>query len=83
MYFCPCLADVTGRNPNVMYEMGIVHTVGKPTILLTQRLSEIPFDFTHLRHYEYADNIDSFREYVELFPSVIKEVCKEHYGIDI
>jgi len=30
------IADVTGRNPNVFYEMGIAHTVGKPVIIVTQ-----------------------------------------------
>ncbi|MCZ8023867.1 MAG: hypothetical protein O9282_14845 [Flavobacterium sp.] len=56
------VADVTGRNPNIMYEVGIAHTVGRPTILLTQNIDEIPFDFSHLRHIEYktqfSDSID-------------------------
>ena len=30
------VADVTGRNPNVFYELGIAHTVGKDAIILTQ-----------------------------------------------
>jgi len=32
------LADVTGRNPNVNYELGICHTLGVPTVLLTQSI---------------------------------------------
>jgi len=43
------IADCTGRNPNVFYEIGIAHTIGKPTILLTQTLDDIPFDLQHLR----------------------------------
>jgi hypothetical protein len=31
------VADCTDRNPNVFYEIGLAHTIGKPTILLTQR----------------------------------------------
>ncbi len=31
-------ADVTGRNPNVMYEIGIAHTLGKPVIVMTQAI---------------------------------------------
>jgi hypothetical protein len=27
------IADCTGRNPNVFYELGIAHTLGKPVIL--------------------------------------------------
>lgn len=66
------VADVTEKNPNVMYEMGIVHTIGKPTILISQDLNNIPFDFKHLRHYEYLDNIDSFKTFsVELKENII------------
>lgn len=38
------LADLTGLNPNVMYELGIRHAFCKKTILLTQDLKELPFD---------------------------------------
>jgi len=77
------IADVTNRNPNVMYELGIVHTIGKPTILMTQDVSSIPFDFTHLRHYEYEDNSDGFREFSERLPQIIRNIYKERYGVDI
>jgi hypothetical protein len=32
------LADCTGRNPNVFYEIGLAHTVGKPVVLITQNM---------------------------------------------
>ncbi|GIM93250.1 hypothetical protein Ato02nite_050430 [Paractinoplanes toevensis] len=44
------VADCTTRNPNVFYEIGIAHTVGKPVILLTRDVSDIPID---LRHFKY------------------------------
>lgn len=49
-------ADVTGRNPNVMYEIGMAHTVGKPVIILTQSMDDVPFDLKHYRClvYEYT-----------------------------
>ena len=47
------IADVTGRNPNVFYELGIAHTLGKDVILITQDSGDIPFDLTHLRHIQY------------------------------
>ena len=37
-------ADVTGRNPNVMYEIGMAHTLGKPVIIMTQTMDDVPFD---------------------------------------
>jgi nucleoside 2-deoxyribosyltransferase len=35
------IADLTTRNPNVFYEVGIAHALGKDVILLTQNLSRI------------------------------------------
>lgn len=43
------IADVTGRNPNVFYELGIAHTLGKPVVMMTQSMNDVPFDLKHLR----------------------------------
>lgn len=43
------IADCTGRNPNVFYELGIAHTLGKPVILIAQCVDDIPFDIRHIR----------------------------------
>lgn len=43
------IAELTGRNPNVFYELGIAHTVGKEVILLAQNMNDVPFDLRHLR----------------------------------
>lgn len=43
------VAELTGRNPNVFYETGIAHTIGKEVILLTQTMDDVPFDLRHLR----------------------------------
>ena len=48
------LADVTGRNPNVMYEVGIAHTYGTPVCLVTQDVNDIPFDLRHFRFIVYS-----------------------------
>lgn len=43
------VAELTGRNPNVFYEVGVAHTVGKEVILVTQSMDDVPFDLRHLR----------------------------------
>jgi len=43
------IAEMTGRNPNVFYELGIAHTLGKPVIMITQSMDHVPFDLKHLR----------------------------------
>jgi hypothetical protein len=47
------IADCTGRNPNVFYEIGIAHALGKETILVSQSVDDVPFDLRHLRVIEY------------------------------
>jgi hypothetical protein len=49
------VADCTDQNPNVFYELGIAHTLGKDVILLTQSMNDIPFDISHLRYIEYEN----------------------------
>ena len=50
------IADLTSRNPNVYYELGIAHAKVKSVILITQSLSDLPFDVRHRRVIEYADS---------------------------
>lgn len=54
------ICDTTGRNPNVYYELGICHAIGKDVILITQESGDIPFDVRHLRHVVYSNTIDGF-----------------------
>ncbi|HZF14037.1 MAG TPA: hypothetical protein VFE33_35025 [Thermoanaerobaculia bacterium] len=45
IYFADVVvADLTGRNANVLYEVGIAHALAKPVILLAQSDADIPFD---------------------------------------
>lgn len=73
------VADVTGRNPNVMYELGIAHTLAKPTIIITQGIDDIPFDFRHLRHYLYKDALDGAEEFEEKFKEAIQDIYQQYY----
>jgi GTPase SAR1 family protein len=43
------VAELTGRNPNVMYEIGLSHAIGKPVVLLAQTIEDVPFDLRSLR----------------------------------
>jgi len=50
------ICDCTGRNPNVFYEAGIAHTLGRDVILITQSSEDIPFDLRHFRYIQYLNN---------------------------
>jgi len=51
------VADMTHRNPNVFYEVGYAHALGKTAILLTQNSDDIPFDLKHYPHIIYGTSI--------------------------
>jgi hypothetical protein len=55
------IADMTGQNPNVFYEVGYAHAKGKLCILLTQRAEDIPFDLKHYRHIVYGSSVIDLR----------------------
>lgn len=55
------VADMTGQNPNVFYEVGYAHAKGKLCILLTQNADDIPFDLKHHRHIVYGNSIGDLR----------------------
>jgi len=50
------VCDFTGRNPNVFYEAGIAHTLGKHVVPITQSAGDIPFDLQHHRYLTYLNN---------------------------
>lgn len=43
------LAELSGKNPNVFYELGLAHAIRKPVIFVTSNLDDVPFDLRHLR----------------------------------
>lgn len=53
------LAELTGKNPNVLYEIGLAHAIGKPVIIITRNGDDVPFDLKALR-YLYYDVNDPF-----------------------
>jgi AbiJ N-terminal domain 5 len=58
------VCDFSGRNPNVFYEAGIAHTLGKHVIPITQNPADIPFDLQHHRYIKYLNNGEGRAELV-------------------
>ena len=38
------IAELTGKNSNVLYEVGLAHALGKPVIIITRNEDDVPFD---------------------------------------
>jgi len=57
------IANLNGRNPNVYYELGIAHAVGKPVILIsdTKSFESIPFDLQSNKLILYKNHQDLWK----------------------
>lgn len=51
------VAELTGRNPNVFYELGLSHAINKPVVLICSNETDVPFDLKHIRviYYDVTD----------------------------
>jgi len=51
------VAELTGRNPNVFYELGLAHALHKPVVLVSSNQEDVPFDVQHIRviYYDVKD----------------------------
>ena len=56
------ICDLTGRNANVFYEVGIAHCLGKDVILITQSADDVPFDLRHIRFISYLNNGEGLQQ---------------------
>ncbi|MGB7435777.1 MAG: hypothetical protein WBR26_11805 [Candidatus Acidiferrum sp.] len=53
------VVELTGRNPNVLYELGLAHALKKPVVLVSSNEGDVPFDVRHVRVI-YYDVMDPF-----------------------
>lgn len=54
------IAELTGKNPNVFYELGLAHAIGKPIVLISESMEDVPFDLQSLRVVTYDKNNPSW-----------------------
>lgn len=71
------VAELTGKNPNVMYELGLAHAAKKPVIMLIQKDTEFPFDVSHVRYLPY-DPRDLFKLRTDLVDRIKSTLAAPH-----
>jgi hypothetical protein len=71
------VADCTGRNPNVFYELGIAHTLGKRVVLIAQDEADIPFDIRHMRYIKYQYTPRGMIDFEKALANYLTEKTKQ------
>jgi hypothetical protein len=82
------IADLTYKNENVMYELGIAHTLGKDSILISQGGSvddKFPFDIAHIRIRRYENTVMGAHKLTTGLADALSETLNEkmhHFSSD-
>ncbi len=79
-----CVADLTGNNPNVMWEVGYAMALDKPVIFISQEGSTRPFDIKDMRINEYErDSLESTLEkrLTESFRATLSQITQERTDV--
>lgn len=67
------ISETTGRNPNVFYETGYAHALGKRVILLAETVAQIPFDVSGYPHVIHENSVKKLNgELTKLIPLVLQ-----------
>ena len=66
------IADLTGKNANVFYELGIAHCLGNNTIVIAQKIEEVPFDVKSYHVIVYKDTISGGRNLQQTLANAIE-----------
>ena len=70
------LADMTGRNPNVFYELGLAHAISDNVILLAQSIDDIPFDLKDFLHIRYTNTFDGAEKLANDLSKVLARLAR-------
>ncbi len=77
----PLLADMTGQNANVFYELGLAHAIGKPVVLVSETMDDVPFDLRPYRVITFDKNEPSWGAQLQkAITASLEETMREPIG---
>jgi len=81
--FLVVIADVSGLNPNVLYELGISHTIKKEqTIIIThENYNKLPFDIKPFRSIKYKNTVPGGEKYKKELEETVKYILRDYKTI--
>lgn len=73
------LCDISGRNPNVLYELGVRHAFNLPTIIIKDNRTVNIFDIQGLRNTSYDENlrVDQVESNIEAISKALRETSEK------
>jgi len=77
------VAELTGRNPNVLYELGLAHALRKPVVLVSSNEGDVPFDVRHVRviYYEMTDPFWGEKLISKVAENIVSAIKNPHEAI--
>jgi hypothetical protein len=76
------IADLSGRNPNVFYELGVRHALKNDTVLIAERLDDVPFDLRGQRLIVYSYDPDGMLKLKEDLENAILSILSSTGNVD-
>ncbi|WP_136513868.1 hypothetical protein [Geomonas edaphica] len=71
------IADLTGQNPNVFYELGVRHALSPRTIMIAQTLEDVPSDLREYRTITYSTTAKGSKLFQERLHKFLEDIMNE------
>ena len=75
------LCEMSGKNPNVFYELGLAHATGRPVILVSRQEEDIPFDLRHVRIMLYDPKRKDWKEHLRTAITAAAKAVEENNDV--
>ncbi len=74
------VSDLTGRNPNVLYETGLAHALDRDVVAIVQNDDDVPFNLKHVRFVKYLQNAEGLDKLRMELQRSLQEVLRPQRG---